>query len=93
NGKIKAGNVGVSNNGLTASNEYLIALDDMIKNTPALTGKAGKEYHLTYAAYGTKRLVGVGSEYNIFDISKPQSEIKYIQSSPPRLQEIKLEAL
>lgn len=91
NGKIKAGNVGVSNNGLTASNEYLIALDDMIKNTPVVTGKVGKEYHLTYAAYGTKRLVGVGSEYTIFDISKPQSEIKYIQSTPPALQDIKLD--
>lgn len=91
NGKIKAGNVGVSNNGLTASNEYLITLDDMIKNAPALTGKVGKEYQLTYAGYETKRLVGVGSEYTIFDISKPQSEIKYIQSTPPALQDIKLD--
>lgn len=91
NGKIKTGSVEVSSNGLTASNEYLIALDDMIKNAPALTGKVGKEYHLTYAAYGTKRLVGVGSEYTIFEINKPQSEIKYIQSTPPALQDIKLD--
>lgn len=92
-GKVRPLDADIMKNGNTADIDYILALDNVLKNAPALTGKAGKEYHLTYAAYGTKRLVGVGSEYTIFDISKPQSEIKYIQSSPPRLQEIKLEAL
>lgn len=91
NGKLTPKNVIISNNGNKVNPKHSIALDDMIKNTPVVTGKAGKEYHLTYAAYGSKRLVGVGSEYTIFDISKPQSEIKYIQSTPPELQDIKLD--
>ncbi|MGL6180081.1 MAG: M56 family metallopeptidase [Tannerellaceae bacterium] len=92
-GKVIPLDADIMKNGNTADIDYMQALDNVLKNAPALTGKAGKEYHLTYAAYGTKRLVGVGSEYTIFDISKPQSDIKYIQSSPPTLQEIKLEAL
>ncbi|HAC22123.1 MAG TPA: hypothetical protein DCF91_08535, partial [Porphyromonadaceae bacterium] len=44
-GKVIPLDVDIMKNGNTADIDYIQALDNILKNAPALTGKVGKEYH------------------------------------------------
>lgn len=91
-GKVIPLDADIMKNGNTADIDYMLALDNVLKNAPALTGKAGKEYHLTYAAYGTKRLIGIENYTATFTIDMPKlKQIAFLKEAPPELQDIKLD--
>lgn len=90
-GKVIPLDADIMKNGNTADIDYMLALDNVLKNAPALSGKIGKKYHLTYAAYGAKRLIGIENNTATFTVDMPELKIKIVKEAPPALQDIKLD--